>query len=336
MWCERRSGRRPTLALEQDIVRLVEESGPQTGSELRETLGASGFRLWQTCMCSDRLAVRRVGQRYLRLDKKVGGYARLSPSILREFFTYSVAGLASDPAALETRADQLAARIKQISAAKLRLAKRVITEIGGRVAGDEEGDGVRDKAGSEAGPGAGRGAAAEELFCVLLAGDIVYEMGHDAPRPERSTGTMVRGSDIDLVVIVDDKAPEELAQKIDDAIYEQKYRYLINPSIREEIDYVIKPLERVRGQAEFDTFKNMVPCKILDEAEWLYGSRSLAQAAKGLLVEHGVTAKLAAMEEEAVLSREEAECDLLTMNEESMSDNHLHLFYPTEESDEFD
>jgi hypothetical protein len=53
-------------------------------------------------------------------------------------------------------------------------------------------------------------------------------------------------------------------------------------------------------------------------------------------VERGVTAKLAAMEQEAVLSREKAECDLLTMSEESMSGNQLHLFYPTEESDEFD
>ena len=37
----------------------------------------------------------------------------------------------------------------------------------------------------------------------MLAGDIVYGMGHDAPRSERSTGQMVRGSDVDLVVITE-------------------------------------------------------------------------------------------------------------------------------------
>jgi hypothetical protein len=304
------------VALEQDIVRLAEERGPQTGTEVREALGAKGFGLWQTCMRSNELGVRRVGRRYLRLDKKVEGYARLSPSILREFLTYSVVGLASDPGRLDVRAEQLSARIKEISAAKLRLAQRVIGEIGSRVVGDE--------------------AGAEELFCVLLAGDIVYEMGHDAPRPERSTGTMVRGSDIDLVVIMDDAAPEELAKKIDDAIYEQKYRYLINPSLREEIDYVIKPLERLKGQAEFDTFKNMVPCKIVDEAVWLYGSQTLFWAAKAVLAERGISDKLTAMEEDAVQSRQRAEQDLLTMGERGLSGDCMHLFYPTEESDEFE
>ena len=86
---------------------------------------------------------------------------------------------------------------------------------------------------------------------------------------------MVRGSDLDLVVIMDDQAPEGLAQQLDDAIYQQKYRQLINPSSREEIDYTIKPLARLKEQVAFDTFKNMVPCKILDEAVLLYGSRAL-------------------------------------------------------------
>ncbi len=147
---------------------------------------------------------------------------------------------------------------------------------------------------------------------------------------------MVRGSDIDLVVIMDDKAPEGLARQIDDAIYEQKYRYLINPSLREEIDYVIKPLERLRGQAEFDTYKNMVPCKILDEAVWLYGSETLFQAAKAVLAERGISEKLAAMEDDAGRLRQRAEQDLLSMGARGLAGDVMHLFYPTEESDEFD
>jgi hypothetical protein len=267
-------------------------------------------------MSSRRLVVRRVGRRYLRLDSRVEGYARLSPSILREFLTYSVVGLPHDPASLELRTRELAGHIKDVSAAKLRLARRIVNEVGSRVA-----------------PVHG---AEEERFSVLLAGDIVYEMGHDAPRPERSTGTMVKGSDVDLIVIVDDRAPEELTQQIDDAVYEQKYRQLINPSTREEIDYVIKPLERVKEQAAFDTFKHMVPCKILDEAVWLYGSRSLYRAAKAVLAERGIPEKLMDMETAATRSREKAEKDLLDADEECPSGDHLYLFYPVEESDEFD
>jgi hypothetical protein len=306
--------------VEERIVRLLEERGPQTGADLREALGDDGFGHWKACMRSDRLAVRRVGRRYLRLDQKVEGYARLSPSILREFLTYSVVGLADDPAALDAKTGELAARIREISAAKLKLAERFISEIGARVLDGESG-------------GVG---ATEERFCVLLAGDIVYEMGHDAPRPERSTGRMVRGSDLDLVVIMDDSAPEALAQRLDDAIYQQKYRYLINPSIREEIDYTIKPLARLREQAGFGTFKHMVPCKILDEAVLLYGSEALYRSAKALLVERRITEALAALEETAVRSRQQAEKHLLNRDEGSLGGDDLYLFYTSEESEEFE
>ncbi len=79
---------------------MVEERGPLTGAELREALGDDGFGQWKACMRPRRLVVRRVGRRYLRMDRKVEGYARLSPSILREFLTYSVVGLPGDQAAL--------------------------------------------------------------------------------------------------------------------------------------------------------------------------------------------------------------------------------------------
>lgn len=306
--------------MEERIVRLLEERGPQTGAELREALGDDGFSQWKTCMRSERLVVRRVGRRYLRLDQKVEGYARLSPSILREFLTYSVVGLADDRTALDTRTEELAAKIRDISAAKLRLAERLVSEIGARVA---EADKGLDTAG-------------EDRFCVLIAGDIVYGMGHDAPRPERSTGRMVRGSDLDLVVIMDDTAPAGLAERLDDAIYQQKYRHLIHPSIREEIDYTIKPLARLAEQAAFDTFRHMVPCKILDEAVLLYGSDRLYRAAKALLAERGIPERLAAQEAAAVRSRELAERHLLSRDESRLCGDDLYLFYTSEESEEFE
>ena len=302
--------------MEERIIRLLEERGPQTGAGLREALGDDGFGQWKACMLSDRIAVWRVGRRYLRLDQRVKGYARLSPSILREFLTYTVVGLRSDRAGLEAAAGELSARIKAISAAKLKLAERFVSDICLRLRESDDGE--------------------EERFCVLLAGDIVYEMGHDAPRPERSTGRMVRGSDLDLVVIMDDDAPEDLAKELDDAIYRQKYRHLINPSIREEIDYTIKPLSRLRDQAQFDTFKNMVPCKILDEAVLLYGSHSLYEAAKGLLAERGIREKLAAMERAAAEARERAEKHLLNRAEANLNGDDLYLFYTSEESEEFE
>jgi hypothetical protein len=301
--------------VEEIILRLLEKDGPQTGAGLRAALGNDGFGHWKACTMSDRIVVRRVGRRYLRLDRKVDGYARLSPSVLREFLTYSVVGLASDQDALEASTEHLVARIRDISAAKFRMAQRIVSSIGA-VVGDETGK--------------------EERYCVLLAGDIVYEMGHDAPRPERSTGRMVRGSDIDLVVLMDDEAPEELARQLDDAIYQQKYRQLINPSVREEIDYAVKPMKRLEEQAEFDTFKNMVACKVLDEAVLLHGSESLFRTAKDLLVERQISHKLAVMEQDAIRSRAEAEAHLLSRDEGSLAQEDLYLFYTSEESEEFE
>lgn len=283
---------------------------------MRAALGEDGFGQWKACMLSERIEVRRVGRRYLRLDQRVEGYARLSPSILREFLTYSVVGLRDDQAALETKTEELAGRIRQISAGKLKLAQRIIGEIG---AGLLEAENAR-----------------EERFCVLMAGDIVYEMAHDAPRPERSTGRMVRGSDLDLVVLMDDATPPGVAEQLDEAIYQCKHRHLTHPTYREEIDYVIKPFSRMVEQAAFDGFKSMVSCKILDEAMLLYGSVELYDAAKALLVKRGIAPRLAEMEEAAIRAREQAEQRLLGGHEAGLAGAELYLFYTSEESDEFE
>jgi hypothetical protein len=146
----------------------------------------------------------------------------------------------------------------------------------------------------------------------------------------------VRGSDLDLVVLMDDDAPESLAQRIDDHIYSEKHRRLINPSSREEIDYTIKRFARVREQVAFDTFKHMVPCKILDEALLVYGSHALYGAAKQLLSDTGIRKKLAMLETMAIESRARAERHLLNRDEDSLTEEDLYLFRTTEETEEFE
>ncbi len=299
-----------------EIERLLAERGPLVGVELREALGAEGFTLWKACMLCDQVSAERVGRRYLRLDRKVEGYARLSPSILREFLTYCAVGLERQADALLARRDQLASHISEVSAAKRRLAARIVGEVGEKLLADD--------------------GAEEERYCVLLAGDIVYGMGHDAPRSEKSTGQMVRGSDLDLVVITRDDAPEELSRLLDESIYREKYRHLNNPVFREEIDYVVKPLERVREQVAFDTFRHMVSCKILNESELLYGSREIFSGVQGLLSESQIPAKLAELERLAGEARSRAEEHLLQVGEADLVGGELYLFHTSEETEEFE
>lgn len=299
----------------EDVIAVVRERGPLTGAELRDALPGDVLTLWRTCIRSSELLVSRVGQRYLRLDRKVEGFARLSPSILREFMTYTIVGLRADPQAVERRARAVLAHAKEVTKMKRELAHTTVVEIVASLGTD------------------GLGA---DRFCVLLAGDIVYEMAHDVPRPERSTGKLVRGSDLDLVFIVDDDVPEAMVRELDQAVYHKKSRLLRDPVTREEIDYIVKRVERLREQLGFDEFKRMVACKILDEGIFLHGSQSLFAKAKSWLVEYGVADKLKAMTDAAVAARGATEAQLAARESGEMTDVERQLLYTAEESEEFD
>ena len=301
--------------LEERIVEHIRAQGPLTGAELHERIKGDSLTLWQTCLSSNALAIRTLGRQYLRLDPQVHGYARLSPSILREFFTYSVIGLADEPELLEKRGREIATRTEAISRQKHELARRFI-------------ESVRERC-EDVWP--------EDRLCVILAGDVVYGMAHRVPRPERSTGRLVDGSDIDLVVVVADDVPQNFVERLDEVIYQDKYTALVSPSVREEIDYVVKKMARVDEQLRFDTFKSMVACKILHEGLLLYGSQAMFSDIKDRLRAQGVTRKLEDLERQAHAAREAGQEDLLRhCFVGTMGDEVRKLFYSAEESEEFE
>jgi len=297
------------------VIAVVRERGPLTGAELRDAVPGNVLNLWRACVRSPELLVRRVGQRYLRLDRQVDGFARLSPSILREFMTYTAVGLAADAGAVERRAQAVLTHAREITRAKRELAHAAVAEIVESLGAD--------------GPGPDR-------LCVLLAGDIVYDMAHDVPRPERSTGKLVNGSDLDMVFIVDDEVPAAVVTELDRAIHRKKSRLLRDPASREEIDYVVKRLGRAREQMAFDELKRQVACKILDEGVFLHGSQSLFARAKALLVEHGVVDKLRALTQAAVAARATAEEQLARRESSEMTDEERQVLYTADESEEFE
>jgi len=297
------------------VAGLLETMGPLTGLEITREIDADSLLVWKACATSPALRLRAFGRRYLRLDRSVEGYARLSPSILREFFTYSVVGLAGDEGRLDARCAELAARIRGISGAKLALARQTSDEVVAELGG---------------------GLPPEHRLCFIIAGDIVYDMAHDVPRPERSTGKLVRGSDIDIVVVVDDAMPDAAMRALDERIYQKKYRLLITPAVREEIDYKVKRLEVVRGQARFDDFKKMVAMKILHEGVLLYGSEELFGVIKGIVREEGVVEKLGDLERRAIAARREAEAAILGGSLDKETIRRQHLFYSADEFEEFE
>jgi hypothetical protein len=301
--------------VEKEIIKVLIDKGPLTGAEILDALGADALLLWRACRRSKQVAIQITGCRYLRLDAKIEGFARLSPSILREFLTYSAIGLTRDQDSVVRKANEIASHIREVSKSKLELAKNIFSTVLSRLEND---------------------VLIREQACILIAGDIVYDMAHDAPRPERSTGKLVKGSDMDLVVVVDDLFPKELMKRMDEMIYREKQNVLITPHLREEMDYVVKDLARVREQMGFDTFKRMVACKILQESLLLFGNQDLFRAIKSMLQEQGITEKLMRMEDQAAIFRRHAEATLLREEPEKIKNEGLYLFYPTEESEEFE
>lgn len=301
--------------MEQRIVNLVKREGPLTGSEISEALGGDLLLLWRTCRLSTRLSLRTTCRRYLRLDRRIRGFARLSPSILREFLTYSVIGLKGDEKALARRIREIRLHIEDVTRVKSELAYTVFSSVVDRVGTREL---IKDHA------------------CIIIAGDIVHNMAHDVPRPERSTGKLIKGSDMDVVVIVDDLFPEPEMKRLDQTIYREKQDILMAPHLREEIDYIVKDMGRVREQTRFATFRHMVACKILQEGTLLYGSEVLFSAIKDMLKREGITEKLNDLEQRARRFRRGAEEHLLRDKPEKIGDEYQHLFYPSEESEEFE
>jgi hypothetical protein len=143
---------------------------------------------------------------------------------------------------------------------------------------------------------------------------------------------MVNGSDLDIVIVAEDDLDPELVRSLDNFIHKRKHLLLVND--REEIDYLIKSIGRVREQLKFDIFSSMVACKILDESVLLYGNPAVHQTIKSLLVECGIPERLRRLEEHASLSRDLAEAQLLEVAPDKSRSEYYNLFYTHAEEDE--
>jgi hypothetical protein len=297
--------------IEKEIISILAETGPLTGAQLVERTGMEVFSVWQACRRAPSICLEKTGCRYLRLDRSVRGYARLSPSIRREFLTYTFVGLDSQVDVLATKAEKFNQETKAISQAKRDIAKQTTIAA---LANLPDKDVLLAKA------------------CFIIAGDVVYDMSHTVSRPEKSTGEMVRGSDLDIIVVVEDDLDPAILQSLDNSIHKKKHRLLVND--REEIDYLIKTISRVREQLKFDIFSSQVAAKILDEGQFLYGNPAVYQMVKNFIIEFGIPEQLKRLEQQATASRELAEAQLLDINAEKEGSEYLNLFYTHAEEDE--
>ncbi len=295
----------------QAIISLL-QGGPLIGKDLVPCFRGNTLAAWQTCSVEPAFATVIIGRRYLRLDAKVEGYARLSPSIMREFLNYTIVGLAGRQQSLSREASRLQKDIARISAMKINLARQTI----GRLVSNHS----------------DRGRLLRQT-CFIIAGDVVFNMAHAEPRPEGSTGELVRGSDLDIIVITDGLSSDAVAE-LDALFYREKYNMLVNPAIKEELDYIIKDLDLVERQLQFDEFKKMIAAKILDEGVYLYGCKDLFDQVKQMVANAGIPAKIADLTRKAIHDRQVAEKVLLNTDAAVDNEQVMALFYTTEEKEE--
>ena len=295
-----------------EIINLLRENGPLTGKELLEKSGSDALSIWRVCNKSEKMLTETVGRRFLRLDRHVRGYARLSPSILREFLTYTVIGLYADIENIKLKAKDLSRSIEKISREKFSLSKEIMAQIVKSQKNHEE---IVKKA------------------VFIIAGDVVYNMAHREPRPESSTSEMVNGSDLDIIIVTEDLS-KDIIKELDRSIYHEKYYLLKMPAYREEIDYIIKDMSMVKKQSDFNCFKFMVASKILHEGKLIFGSKRLFENIKGILLEKSIPQKLASLENTAIIEREKAKSYLLSRTGPLSQDEYKNLFYTTEETEE--
>lgn len=286
------------------------KGGPLVGRELYERTGVDVFTLWKACNKDKGIITRTVGRPYLRFDRMVEGYARISPALEREFLTYTVVGLKEDSQKIEKRAPELDVEIKRISEEKLRLSERAVQDVLEKLVGHR----------NEIKNGA----------CFIIGGDVPLYMAHADPRPEKSTGKIVSGSDLDIVVILEDNFPSDLEKALDEAIYDVKYHLLSKPTGKEEIDYIIKRRSTVVEQAAFDIFEHMVACKIIDEGRLLWGSEELYKEILSIFDKNAIPQKLKELRSRAFEHRERAIVALLK-TEELSEDAYTKLFTTTDE-----
>ena len=161
----------------------------------------------------------------------------------------------------------------------------------------------------------------------MIGGAVIYDMAHTFERLESSTGRLVRGSDLDLVIVSDEELTAEEQEDLDGLVYREKWHMMVLPQFREEIDYVVKDVVKVLTQLQFDTLQHMIACKILRESEFLYGSVGLFDHIKQLVGEFGIPDKLKRMEDRAIQERETAEMQLLRHPETWRAQAWRHLFF---------
>ena len=237
------------------IQNVLQQEGPQTGSQLSGKLPhIDDVAIWRACYGSNEIRVNNCARYYLRYDILRGNQLRLSPSILRDFLTFSLIYLTDQMVEIVEGGTMLANHFRTVSLQKLSWAREALLQL------NEDLQEVLTN------------------HCVVfLSGDIAYYLAHETKRTHSQLGVEVNGSDIDIVIVTNREAPPDKIARIESQLLTTKKIYLTTPHIREELDFIVKPIDRMLGQLAYADIHQKIASKILYESYFLMGRVDIYQ-----------------------------------------------------------
>jgi hypothetical protein len=293
-----------TDSLSQTLRDFLRDRGPALGVDLVSLTGQDVLTLARTLGADGEVHRDSLSTCYLRIDEDSPDGVRMSPSFLRKFISFTYFGL--DREAVREALEKLADHHAEISRRKLDLADKLTRDLYAA---------FRDSLSGALG--------------VLICGDVVYGLGHDSPRREQSTDIPVRGSDIDLIVLVEDPdAP--LKSEIEAKLLEYKYYWLKHPQIAEELDFIVKTPTEIVHQLKFETIRDKIAMKILEESQPVFDSGDILERCSKALAASNVPTLLAELEKRARHRQRRLERDVYSGNVETLDDEEQSIFYSVE------
>lgn len=297
------------------IEAVLREHGPQTGTWLSEHFSnVHPIGLWRVCYGSNRILIQNCARYYLRYDVTRENMLRLSPSILRDFLTFSLIYLPEQGVASVEAGTRLANRFRRISLRKLSLAREALL----RLPADLQKE-------------------INENCVVFLSGDIAYYLAHDTPRQHDTLNVPIKGSDIDIVIINNLESDPKKVAAIEAELLKIKRLYLVSPDIREELDFIVKPVGKMLDQLSYQDIHQKIATKILYESYFLMGRVDIYQSLMRHLDVSGARAKIEADFEVALGERKQTIGKIMNLSfAESEQDTNVNsLFYASQERLEF-
>lgn len=306
----------PLFELESRVAETLDLGGPMTGNDLSLRMdGASPIDLWRVCYESNLFRVINCARYYLRYDILRENQLRLSPSILRDFLTFSLIFQPHQRTqALESSA-LLSNKHRIISRQKIRIARQAILSI------DEE---TRQTLSDNA--------------CFFISGDVAYFLGHSVPRIHPEYETQINGSDVDILIIYNNHVDADLIATAEEQMLKFKARALRDPQVGEELDFLFKPVSKMFSQLAYRDIHDKIASKILYESFYLFGRMDLYERLLFELEVSGAKAKIEADFETALSERKETFRKIFELS--SKAENNLDseiesLFYFSQERLEF-